>query len=68
MKTTYNVLLTRCGFCKICRKWFRGVLGVRRSKCSDKLDLVLQKLEEIEDTIAIIARQIARWSKIEPGE
>jgi hypothetical protein len=68
MKTIHNVPKPKCYFCPLFKKWFCAMLRTRRSKCSDRFDLVLRKLEDIEDTIEIIARQIARWSKIEPGE
>ena len=68
MKTIHNIPKRKCYFCPFFKKWFCGMLNTRRNTCSKKFDLILQKLEDLEDTIAIIARQIARWSKIELGE
>jgi hypothetical protein len=68
MKNIYNATEQSRSFRRLVRQWFSSLL--KRHTCNHREDFeqVLEKLQDIEDLIEIIARQIARWAKVNPGE
>lgn len=64
MKNTYNTAHRRA-----LRRWVRQLLvsWIKRQncECQEEMQKVIEKLESLEESIEIIAREIARWAK--PG-
>jgi hypothetical protein len=68
MKQIYNKAEQQRSVRRLIRQWFSSF--VKHHNCRSKRDTkkIIQMLQEIEDSIEIIARQVARWAKIEPGD
>lgn len=67
MKQIYNTAQKRTF-----RKWIKDLFlsWIRLQSCNHEQDFerVFERLQEIEDLIEIIARQVARWTKVKPGD
>ena len=68
MKNTYNEAPQKRSFRRLVRQWFSSLLKRQNGDYQKEFEEVMEKLQDIEDLIEIIAWQVARWAKVKPGE
>jgi hypothetical protein len=60
MKNTTNATQRNRSFRKLVRKWFSSLIKHQADDYQKNFEKVLEKLQDIEDSIEIIAREIHR--------
>ena len=50
------------------RGFFSCMCKCQHNDYQKDLAMLMEKLQDMEDLIEIIARQVARWAKVDPGE
>jgi hypothetical protein len=68
MKNTHNKTKQNRSLRRFIGQLFSSFFKRQNCNCLDEIQKVIEMLREIEDSIEIIARQIARWAKVKPGE
>jgi hypothetical protein len=67
MKNITKAAQRNRSFRRLVGQWFSSLLKRQNGDCQKNFEEVMAKLQDIEDSIEIIARQIARWAKVKPG-
>jgi hypothetical protein len=62
MKNITNAAQRNSSFRRLVRQWFSSLLKRQNGDYQKEFKKVMEKLQDIEDMIEIIARQIARWA------
>ena len=60
MKNITNKAQRNHSFRRLVRQWFSSLLKHQNGDYQENFERVMEKLQDIEDTIEIIAREIAR--------
>jgi hypothetical protein len=63
MKIIYNKAKRYRSFRRFVRRWFSSLLKRQDCHCSGDVQKVIGMLREIDESIEIIAREIARWAR-----
>jgi len=66
MKKIYNQARPQRSFRRYVRKLFSNFIKHQKRNCPAEQEKIIEMLQDIQDSIEIIARQIARW--VRPGE
>jgi hypothetical protein len=61
MKNTNNATQRNRSFRRLVRKWFSSFIKRQDCDCLAELERISERLQGIEDSIEIIARQMARF-------
>jgi hypothetical protein len=67
MKNTNSITQRNRSFRRLVKKWFSSFIKRQDCDCRAELEKISERLQNIEDSIEIIARQMARWAQINPG-
>jgi hypothetical protein len=68
MKKTNNKVKQHRSLRRFVKRLFSSVIKRQSCNCAEEVKKVFEVLSEMRDSIEIIARQVARWAKIEPGD
>jgi hypothetical protein len=63
MKKTNNKAKRHRSFRRLVRQWFSSLLKRHDCNCHGEVQKVIGMLWEIDESIGIIAREIARWAR-----
>jgi len=63
MKKTNNKAKRHRSFRRLVRQWFSSLLKRHDYICHGEVQKVIGMLREIDESIEIIAREIARWAR-----
>jgi hypothetical protein len=68
MKKIYNKTKQHHFVRRFVGQLFSSLIKRQNCNCLVEIQKVIEILRGIEDSIEIIARQVARWAKVKPGE
>ncbi len=68
MKNTNKIARRYCPFRRLIKQWFLSLIKRNNSGCSNEFNRIMKKLQDVEDMIEVIARQVAKWAKVESDE
>ncbi|MEI7728350.1 MAG: hypothetical protein WCO56_02215 [Verrucomicrobiota bacterium] len=68
MKKPNKIVHQYLPFRVLIKQWFQSLIKRNNSGCSNEYNQVMKKLQEIEDAIEVISRQIAKWAKADSEE
>jgi len=63
MKKIYNNAKPHRSFRRLVKEWFSSLLKRQNCKHHGEFETIIQMLQGIDDSIEIIAREIARWAR-----
>jgi len=68
MKKTYNKTQQNRAIRRFIKKCIDSFIRRKNCHCKKEVHKITETVQRIEESIEIIARQVARWAKIEPGD
>jgi hypothetical protein len=68
MKKIYNKTQQNRSVRRFIKKWFSNFIRRKNCHCKNELQIIGDTVQRIEASIEIIAMQIGRWARIEPGD